>query len=851
MAFETIEGIIDEPTVNFVGKDGFFWWIGEVEKVNDPMKLGRCKCRVLGYYTNVRGGTTADLPTDSLPWATVLQPTNQPGNHGQGHYGNMQPGAIVMGFFMDGENAQMPVILGVMRVETKEPEKNETKDFVFTGEKMNRYQGINRTTQIPGAVNEILACHKDDGFKYQSKTNTVAVPGNDDADTGNSGSPKGPQNINVKTNLGAVDNDKGNAAANGVGGPWKTLEYNLNYLFEDLANEASDLVKAEDGDYLNIISGKLVTAKKLTAKIQNFLGAVFAQVVSAMRQALSNLADNLSLVTLLGGATGAPYVTWGIIQAAVTTILKSLCSIDSQIINFINDPLSIITDILESFLEGLIDKAAMVLQGVQKTINNVICNVQLILNAVSGIVSRVTKIVATVGKAQQILETWKKGAKIFDEGFDLIKNGITSLTGLLKIFLRFIGAGCDRKAKGGEDPVAWFPLFGVTNCSDSELDHIRKLKGKSNKPCGDGNPEPSGSLLGSIFDKADPYLTAAETFIDGAWDLHIGTPGRTALQKRFPSGTQHLSVNINNYSYSQYLAVKQLQDEAEKLGKDWTDAEVAEQIRKTAEKNNKTNPSNKGDKGNLVADHIEYAGTHTEVVKGDRCTQIQQDNVLNVDGDYRLKITGDCHIEVGGGFFLNATGAPKTVDKQGEKKDTGIQKHTLTFGSDVDLMCTGAKFELQAAEIGLAGTSTQISGSMFENSCKSQTRSAVEQIFSADNSIEMITTNLYQQINVPRNPLAMKSGITTICAGSVDTVLIPGGSATDAIPRYTITNPAGPYSCVSGLTGHTVTTTLFTVAAAGASTITAGKAVTIAAGGAATITATAAIKLLAATIHLN
>ena len=115
----------------------------------------------------------------------------------------------------------------------------------------------------------------------------------------------------------------------------------------------------------------------------------------------------------------------------------------------------------------------------------------------------------------------------------------------------------------------------------------------------------------------------------------------------------------------------------------------------------------------------------------------------------------------------------------------------------------------------------------------------------------MITTNLYQQINTPRNPLAMKSGITTICAGSVDTVLIPGGSATDAIPRYTITNPSGPYSCVSGLTGHTITSTLFTAAIAGATTITAGKAMTLASGAACTITATAAIKCLAATIHLN
>ena len=95
MAFETIDGISQEPTVNFVGKDGFFWWVGEVEDHEDPMELGRVKVRVLGYYTNVRGGTTADLPTKYLPWATVLQHTSQAGNDGQGESsGQLQPGAV-------------------------------------------------------------------------------------------------------------------------------------------------------------------------------------------------------------------------------------------------------------------------------------------------------------------------------------------------------------------------------------------------------------------------------------------------------------------------------------------------------------------------------------------------------------------------------------------------------------------------------------------------------------------------------------------------------------------------------------------------------------------------------------
>ena len=94
---QTIDGIINENNINFVGKDGFFWWVGEVEDNEDPMELGRVRVRVLGYYTNVRGGTTADLKTDHLPWATVLQHTSQAGNDGQGESsGQLQPGAVVM-----------------------------------------------------------------------------------------------------------------------------------------------------------------------------------------------------------------------------------------------------------------------------------------------------------------------------------------------------------------------------------------------------------------------------------------------------------------------------------------------------------------------------------------------------------------------------------------------------------------------------------------------------------------------------------------------------------------------------------------------------------------------------------
>ena len=267
MAIESIDGIVSEATVNFVGKDGFYWWVGEVEDHEDPMKLGRVRCRVLGYYTNVQGGTTADLPTKYLPWATVLQHTGQAGNDKQGESsGQLQPGAIVMGFFMDGDNAQMPIVIGVLRVQKSDKTK-KTKKFAFTGENMEPGIAPNPAATHPLFPNSSQATTEEEGYNKDANT-SVNLPSEDEE-------PNGPASPNNLTNKGVGKNapklgDKPRPAANGVGGPWKNLEYQLSYLVEDLADSASTLIKAEDGDFLDVVSGKLVSAKELTVKLQKF-----------------------------------------------------------------------------------------------------------------------------------------------------------------------------------------------------------------------------------------------------------------------------------------------------------------------------------------------------------------------------------------------------------------------------------------------------------------------------------------------------------------------------------------------------------------------------------------------------
>ena len=88
------------------------WWQGVVEDRYDPLKLGRCRVRILGYHTDNKEEGTG-IPTNHLPWATPSQPITSAAMNGIGTT-PMGPveGTWVFGFFRDGDNAQEPVMLG-------------------------------------------------------------------------------------------------------------------------------------------------------------------------------------------------------------------------------------------------------------------------------------------------------------------------------------------------------------------------------------------------------------------------------------------------------------------------------------------------------------------------------------------------------------------------------------------------------------------------------------------------------------------------------------------------------------------------------------------------------------------
>ena len=112
---------------NFMGKDGFQWFVGVVEDRNDPKTLGRLRVRCLGYHTE----DLTKLPTSDLPWAHVMNPITSAtvSGIGQSPLGAVE-GTWVVGFFTDGSDAQQPMIMGTLPgVPAKLPTKDATKGF--------------------------------------------------------------------------------------------------------------------------------------------------------------------------------------------------------------------------------------------------------------------------------------------------------------------------------------------------------------------------------------------------------------------------------------------------------------------------------------------------------------------------------------------------------------------------------------------------------------------------------------------------------------------------------------------------------------------------------------------------
>lgn len=86
------------------GFKNLLWFMGVVEDRRDPRKLGRVRVRCFDIHPDSK----EDVPTDTLPWAIPVV-----GSY-DANYKPPMEGSWVFGFFLDGADAQHPMLLGIM-----------------------------------------------------------------------------------------------------------------------------------------------------------------------------------------------------------------------------------------------------------------------------------------------------------------------------------------------------------------------------------------------------------------------------------------------------------------------------------------------------------------------------------------------------------------------------------------------------------------------------------------------------------------------------------------------------------------------------------------------------------------
>lgn len=277
---------------NFLGKDGFIWWIGQVadpkvwrnensrvegekgiipgektagQPIDEKAWGYRCKVRIIGYHSFDRN----ELSDDDLPWAHVLTSASE-GAPGQGGFGKLPAlvgGESVLGFFLDGEDAQQPVLMSCFHrtpAVVNVPGGNPFQPFTGSTGNLSATKGATRQKQQPdGKIGEPPKTVPEDN-KVEIKTDpnilTTAFNTTEDLGIGS---------------IGGVDYSSvfaPNSTLN-LGSAFGVPNIPTDVLFADDQAELGfmkafeDPVKSDNGCQDNIIS-------QITAQIQSFVSSI-------------------------------------------------------------------------------------------------------------------------------------------------------------------------------------------------------------------------------------------------------------------------------------------------------------------------------------------------------------------------------------------------------------------------------------------------------------------------------------------------------------------------------------------------------------------------------------------------
>ena len=364
---------------NFTGKDGFRWWIGQVapesaqgsqiQEIGDAWGT-RVKVRIFGYHPP----DVTELANDDLPWAQVLlSPQCGSGKANRGKSLRVSPGDTVMGFFLDGDDAQLPVVMGLF-AKSGNPVFGGNEDYTFPFQPFT-------------------------GYTSKIKASDYMIKGEGGASDGKY-SQRSPRNVGKETSKKIEKSRKDGlterSPSAGVekvinfGGSNQNTVEKLNGQIENAVNEVAN---ATPKDRFRIIDN---TARKVTGIAQalsgSFVNKTFADLSPKLNQGLDKLYKQVYGVVLLATRSGA------IAKKAGTAAQMAMVGPVRQLQNFIPCAVKNVSDNLfgtvRNLLTSLLDNVQNFVscigdQFIGALFNDIIGNIN---KQLSGLIKGVSKI---------------------------------------------------------------------------------------------------------------------------------------------------------------------------------------------------------------------------------------------------------------------------------------------------------------------------------------------------------------------------------------------------------------------------------------------------------------------------
>ena len=325
---------MSEPTADFIGKDGFNWFVGQVEndgsghflsdlaknvagsavnvatRVNPLLALlagktnfdwdwtNKVKVRIMGYHSPSK----AELPTEELPWALVMMPVTHPQRSGIGSLHQLQINSWVIGFFMDGGNAQVPIVIGALG------DENPQSGYGSLGGTQTGFDQLSAPTYDEkvhggegsgvGGTGSTVEDNEETGQEEAASNNEGIVEEEGKDDTRN---PRGPAEPQTQAQI-AAEEKKCVTVQIGNGKCGSETAPKLEAPMAEFMKFARGIEQNEIGDFIDSKTGVVVdlekkidsTASRIQSKLNGLLGNIKGVVMEDVDKMIKEQLDEIS-----------------------------------------------------------------------------------------------------------------------------------------------------------------------------------------------------------------------------------------------------------------------------------------------------------------------------------------------------------------------------------------------------------------------------------------------------------------------------------------------------------------------------------------------------------------------------